>query len=113
MAGPAYFGLDWTTDQPDYVWTNNTAIPEVFYYGDYYNYIVGEVADPYYAAMITEGTKGRLFEVTQDGEIVWDFLNPHVDDGSLGPTGRPIQDYSVFRAYRMPLFWGWPDSLTQ
>ena len=63
--------------------------------------------------MITEGTKGRLFEVTQDGEIVWDFLNPHVDDGSLGPTGRPIQDYSVFRAYRMPLFWGWPDSLTQ
>lgn len=35
--GPAFFGVDWLHDQPDYLWTNNTAIPYVFHYGTYYN----------------------------------------------------------------------------
>ena len=35
-AGNAFFGLEWDVVQPAYVWTNNTAIPPVFRYGDYY-----------------------------------------------------------------------------
>lgn len=60
--------------------------------------------------MITEGTKGRLFEIAPNGEIVWEFWNPYYES-LTGPTGFEIKDYSVFRAYRMPLWWGWPSSL--
>jgi hypothetical protein len=35
--------------------------------------------------LITESDKGRAFEVTREGEIVWDFYNP--DTGSEGRTG--------------------------
>jgi hypothetical protein len=57
--------------------------------------------------MITEGTKGRLIEVTTDGELVWEYYNPFYES-STGPSGREVKEYSIFRAYRMPLFWGWP-----
>ena len=35
--------------------------------------------------LITESTRGRAFEVTPDGTIVWDFVNPERsgDDGQL------------------------------
>lgn len=42
VPGPAYFGLDWAGHVPDYVWTNNDAIPPVFRYGDYYNSLPGK-----------------------------------------------------------------------
>ncbi len=29
--------------------------------------------------LITESAEGRAFEVTPDGEIVWEYFNPHVD----------------------------------
>jgi hypothetical protein len=35
--------------------------------------------------LITESDKGRAFEVTPSGEVVWDFLNPNVDE-----EGKPI-----------------------
>jgi hypothetical protein len=43
---------------------------------------------------ISEGTSGRLFEVTTDGMIVWEFVNPFFG----GPPNA--QRNSVFRAYR-------------
>jgi len=30
--------------------------------------------------LICEGGKSRLFEVTADGEVVWDFVNPHLTE---------------------------------
>jgi hypothetical protein len=33
--------------------------------------------------LITESTSGRLFEVTRDGEIVWEFITPDLVDGSV------------------------------
>ena len=48
--------------------------------------------------LICEGPKGRLFEVTPDKEIVWEFLNPFYfkDSGAIFPGwSNPI-----FRAYR-------------
>jgi hypothetical protein len=35
--------------------------------------------------LITESTKGRVFEVTRSGEIVWDFWNPDRTDLGLRP----------------------------
>jgi len=44
--------------------------------------------------LICEGDFGRLFEVTQAGELVWEFVNPYFGDAPNGPNNR------VFRAYR-------------
>ena len=48
-------------------------------------------------AFICSGGKGRFIEVTEDGEIVWEYINPM--RSSLGPTtqGEPIFQNSVFR----------------
>jgi outer membrane protein assembly factor BamB len=44
--------------------------------------------------LICEGVFGRLFEVTTNGELVWEFVNPYFGDGTNEPNNR------VFRAYR-------------
>jgi outer membrane protein assembly factor BamB len=44
--------------------------------------------------LICEGDFGRLFEVTMDGELVWEYVNPFFGDSPTGPNNR------VFRAYR-------------
>ncbi len=47
--------------------------------------------------LINEGVFGRFFEVTRDGEVVWEFVNPH-----FGPESAPAkaQQNGVFRVYR-------------
>jgi len=47
--------------------------------------------------LINEGLYGRFFEVTTDGDVVWEFVNPNFGPAS-GP--RKGQSNSVFRAYR-------------
>ena len=57
---------------------------------------------------INEGAKGRFFEVTKDGKMVWEYLNPY--RGELRqPNGDPIPmvpqfplTYSVFRSTFIP-----------
>ena len=47
--------------------------------------------------LINEGADGRIFEVTSDKEIVWEYVNPFF--GNDPETNR------VYRAYRMPYEW--------
>jgi hypothetical protein len=47
--------------------------------------------------MITEGYDGRIFEVTPEQEIVWEYLSPY--------TGRSLKTNLVYRAYRLPYEW--------
>ncbi len=50
--------------------------------------------------LITEGAGGRLFELTADGEIVWEYVNPFpADEDPGGWTSR------IYRAYRVPYDW--------
>lgn len=51
--------------------------------------------------LITEGPDGRIFEVTKDGAIVWEYVYPVFSGGGRGrgPTN------SVYRAYRVPYEW--------
>ena len=44
--------------------------------------------------LVCEGDFGRFFEVTIDGELVWEYVNPYFYDGPRGLNNR------VFRAYR-------------
>ena len=49
--------------------------------------------------LICEGALGHLFEVTLEGELVWDYINPEGNAGVF-PQGTTPQQNSVFRAYR-------------
>ena len=44
---------------------------------------------------VVNGTGGQMLEVTPDGEVVWEFLNPF--KGNM-PDETPFSPYSVFRA---------------
>jgi len=47
--------------------------------------------------LVTAGAGGRLFEVTTDGRIVWEYLNPLF----VGAQGSN----AVYRSYRVPYDW--------
>jgi len=47
--------------------------------------------------LITDGPNGRLFEVTRDSRIVWEYINPQF----TGANGAN----SVYRSYRLPYDW--------
>ncbi len=47
--------------------------------------------------MITEGAYGRIFEITPDHEIVWEFINPYIE--------KEHNINMVYRAYRVPYEW--------
>lgn len=48
--------------------------------------------------MVTEGADGRIFELTPDDEIVWEYISPFFGDR------EPIS-HRIFRAYRVPYDW--------
>ena len=58
--------------------------------------------------LIDEGWFGRFFEVTPEGETVWEYVNPYfgASEGQFGPSagltvgGKGPQVNRVFRAYR-------------
>ncbi|MBG0811987.1 aryl-sulfate sulfotransferase [Methylosinus sp. H3A] len=54
---------------------------------------------------IDEGQIGRFFQVTPEGDIVWEYLNPYPRRGKDAETGRPTLNYSVYRAQPVPYDW--------
>jgi len=48
--------------------------------------------------LICEGTFGRLFEVTETGETVWEYVNPYYNAPPNKPESPPRN--AIFRAYR-------------
>ena len=47
--------------------------------------------------LITEGCDGRLFEVTPQCDIVWEYINPWFD--------KQVKHNMIYRAYRVPYEW--------
>ena len=47
--------------------------------------------------LITEGSGGRIFEVTADHQLVWEYISPY--------WGRYFNQNMVYRAYRVPYQW--------
>ena len=47
--------------------------------------------------LIVESVNGRIFEVTADGELVWDYINPDFD--APFPSSKEPGN-AVFRAFR-------------
>ena len=49
--------------------------------------------------LVTEGTNGRIVEVSPRGRVVWDFVNPHQGKEEAG-TDPDVTPNRMFRAYR-------------
>jgi hypothetical protein len=52
--------------------------------------------------LITEGPHGRLFQVTPEGDIVWEYLHKAVD--YPGP-GKAVRSPLIYRAQAVPYSW--------
>ncbi|MGH7308820.1 MAG: aryl-sulfate sulfotransferase, partial [Candidatus Rokuibacteriota bacterium] len=59
-------------------------------------YISGAQRLPNGNTLICEGCDGRIFEVTPDGAVVWEYVNPYF----FVEPGRPGLNNWVFRAFR-------------
>lgn len=59
--------------------------------------------------LITEGADGRIFEVTSDLEIVWEYVSPFFYTPRLSPFAGQIRGskptQQIYRAYRVPYEW--------
>ncbi len=77
------------------VWEYSIAgLPGFFFYS---TFVSSAQRLPNGNTLITEGVVGRVFEVTPENEIVWEYLNPHFTE-----EGAPNL---VYRAYRVPYEW--------
>lgn len=55
--------------------------------------------------LLNYGTHGRIVEVTPDGEVVWDYVNPYFTLRPQTPRGNPnfeLEPWRTFRAERYP-----------
>jgi hypothetical protein len=56
--------------------------------------------------LIDEGMNGRFFQVTPDGKIVWEYVNPYFGDSPVGSTSAvPVNTNWVYRAQPVPYDW--------
>jgi hypothetical protein len=55
--------------------------------------------------LICEGQAGRVFQVTRDGEIVWEYVNAYPRISKDPNTGRRVTSYQLYRAQPVPYDW--------
>jgi Arylsulfotransferase (ASST) len=55
--------------------------------------------------LICEGQPGRVFQVTRDGEIVWEYVNAYPRLTKDPNTGRSVANYQLYRAQPVPYEW--------
>ncbi len=92
-------------------WTYSAPNPE-----DFYSFFIsGCQRLPNGNTLICSGKQGRFFEVTKEGRIVWEYLNPFGGEipasfGGAAPRRggphdgpSPVEPVSTFRATRIPL----------
>ena len=57
---------------------------------------------------IDEGQAGRLFQVTREGDIVWEYVNGYPRLGKDPASGKPTTNHQLYRAQPVPLAWAPP-----
>jgi hypothetical protein len=70
-------------------------------YRFYSSYISSAQRLPNGNTLITEGANGRVFEVTPEREIAWEYVSPFFS--SPDPRFKP--ENAIYRAYRVPYEW--------
>ncbi len=78
-------------------WSYTAPIPTDFFAAN----ISGSQRQPNGNTLVCDGPAGKFFEVTNDGEIVWLYINPVIATGPMTQGDPiPIQQNRVFRSYR-------------
>ena len=54
---------------------------------------------------IDEGQSGRLFQITKEGEIVWEYVNPYPRVAKDPATGRTTTNFQLYRGQPVPYEW--------
>lgn len=66
----------------------------------YSGFISGAQRLPNGNTLICQGAAGRIFEVTRDGRIVWEYRNPHTGDAPAPKGVGGVPPNALFRATR-------------
>ena len=80
-----------------YSYAEAGCIPKMTSYKFYSPLISAAQRLPNGNTLITEGSGGRLLEVTRDCELVWEYISPYF--------GLDNMSNHVYRAYRVPYAW--------
>ena len=86
---PASRVIEVDTSTNEIVWEYRDSPPFNFFSA----YISGARRLPNGNTLITEGQPGRIFQVTPEGDVVWEYINPHFAPNELG-----FEVNSVFRS---------------
>ena len=90
--------VDGPWEPAELVWRYTAPEPESFFAA----FISGAHRLPNGNTFVTDGPKGRLFEVTREGELVWDFGNPWAGEAAMTEgRGRRLR-MGVWRAQKLP-----------
>ncbi|MAF47557.1 MAG: aryl-sulfate sulfotransferase [Rhodospirillales bacterium] len=68
----------------------------------YSAFISGAEVLPNGNILVAEGAKGRIFQITREGEIVWEYINPYFDKNGVGWIWNCIQEAKFYTADRIP-----------
>lgn len=90
LSASAAYGPDKTE------WTYKASTPTSFYSSN----ISGSQRLPNGNTLICEGSKGKFFEVTSAGKIVWTYQNPVTTGGVILSQGAMASNAGVFRTLR-------------
>ncbi len=105
--GSRVLEIDPITEQ--IVWQYDATKSGLPFWGFYSSFISSARRLPNGNTLICEGMYGRIFQVTQDGRIVWEFVNPHY--GEWSQHAMNVTDFGgekvnwVFRAQPIPNDW--------
>jgi hypothetical protein len=80
----------------DLFWTYESDSSEDFYSSK----LSGAHRLPNDNTVICEGGTGRFFEVTTDGDVVWEYLSPVTSTGVVNQGTTPVNGNAVFRCTR-------------
>jgi hypothetical protein len=84
--------LELKPDTGEIVWHYQDIVPPSFF--SYY--ISGVDPLPNGNVLVCEGINGRIFQVTRDGEVVWEYISPHF---GIDTYGTEMNDVFTARFY--------------
>ncbi|MCH7626213.1 MAG: aryl sulfotransferase, partial [Chloroflexi bacterium] len=83
----------------DIVWEYHDSPPFNFFSP----YISGARRLPNGNTLITEGNFGRIFQVTPEGEVVWEYISPYFDARPDGMVTNAVFRSTFYMAEELPL----------
>jgi hypothetical protein len=60
--------------------------------------------------LVDEGMNGRFFQITAQGDIVWEYVSPYFGSSAVGGGGKQVKTNWVYRAQPVPYEWVPPET---